>query len=237
MYHRRKLRKEQLQKSGRPPYQRAASSYTRSPQRHFKASVASSIESRPSTPTASVTDSYHDPKSYEESHAPTEDGRRSLYTLAPIKRQPMARRATREPFQRDVPPPRVIYDRRRQAKISAGAFRAGVSPVPPRLSRFSSIRSGASTIRREKAQARLARRSQDADDDLGTVVDRYFYPSPRLPPPDRLHIRRGTKDYPDLPHEKPLPRRPSQPHDGPAARRRASAGRDLVHQKISGNRY
>lgn len=241
VYHRRKLREEQAQKPRRPTYQRAASSYTRFPQRHARAGVASNIGSRPSTPTASVADSYHESKYYEEGHVATEDDRRSLYSVASLKRQPMVRRTTREPFPRDVHQPRITCDRRRPAKMPAGVFRAGVSPVPPKLSRSSSIRSDASTIRREKAEARLARKSQDAGDGLGAVVDRYFHPSPipsspRLPPPDRLHTRRNTKEYPCLSYEKPLPRCPTQMYGEPTTRRRVS-GREIVQRRISGNRY
>lgn len=233
-YHRRKLREERAQKPSRPRYQRAASSYTRFPERHGRSDIARSLESRPSTPTASMAGSYHEYKHYDEDHVPTEDDCRSLYSVASLKRQPMVRRPTREPFPRDVHPPRVTYDRRRPAKMAAGAFRAGVSPALPKLSRSSSIRSGASTIRREKAQARPARKSQDADDSLGAVVDRYFHPSPRLSPPERLHTRRNTKDYSALSYEKPLPRCPTQLND---VRVRRVSGRDLVHRRASGNRY
>ncbi|KZT67683.1 hypothetical protein DAEQUDRAFT_767040 [Daedalea quercina L-15889] len=184
-HHRRKLQQELTQdvkQSSRPSYQRASGSYTRFPERRTRGSERS-FESRASTPTASVAGSYDGPKYDEDAQRPVQDDRRSLYSVASLKRQPMVRRVTREPFYRNVHPSRAAYDRRRPAKMAAGAFRAGISPVVPQLSRLSSVRSDASTIRKEKARANLDRTAwQDANGgtlDAASVVERYLYPSPR----------------------------------------------------------
>lgn len=219
MYYQRKLRKEQAQKLSRPRYQRASSSYTRFPERHARAGVVRRIGSRP---TASMAGSYHEPEYFKGDHVPTEVGSRSL------KRQPLVRRTTREPFPHDVHLPHVTYNRRRPAKISAGAFRAGASPFPSRLPQLSFLRPGVGTLRGEAVPPGLARKS--TDDSFGAVVDRSFH---LTSPPEGLHTRRDTKDYSGLSYKQSLPRCPAQLSDGSVRR---VSWRDLVHRSASGNR-
>lgn len=220
-HHRRKLRQElsrDVKQPGRPRCPQPSGSYTRFPSRRAKG-YDSSLGSRASTPTASVVGSYQGSKHYGEDQRSTADDRRSLYSAASLKRQPMVRRMTREPFYGDEKPPGATHGRRRAARMAAAAFRAGVSPVPPRLSRFSSIRSDASTIRREKAQAKSRQSAQDMGDGLNVVVERYLHPSPippplspRLSPPGRLHTRRSARSYVDLHQDKSLPHCPKHLH-------------------------
>ncbi|KAH9836622.1 uncharacterized protein C8Q71DRAFT_758844 [Rhodofomes roseus] len=242
VHHRRKLRQELSQgprKPGRPSCARASGSYTRFPERRPRG-YESSVGSRASTPTASVAESYNGSKHYEDDKRTVEDERRSLYSVASLKRQPVVRRMTREPFHRESQPTSGTYGRRRAGRMAAGAFRAGVSPIPPTLSRFSSARSDASTIRREKAKARLERSDQDVDDGLDAVVNRYFHPSPvppplspRLSPPGRLHTRRSAVEYAGLGYDKPLPKCPRQLYDEVARR---VSGQEFTRRRTSGRR-
>ncbi|EED81495.1 predicted protein [Postia placenta Mad-698-R] len=184
-------------------------------------SIRSGWGSRASSPTAAMSADgscrgFPDPHAdfHPRPHSKGDDDQLSLYSVASLKRQPMVRRATREAFcarpqtrsdmhtlPRAQAPGRTL-GQRRAGRVTASAFRAGVSPVPPVMSRFLS---GASEwdygVRKSSQRRREERVNASVEDE---VVECYFMPSP-VPPaqPERLHVRRYTADV-----DKPLPEKP-----------------------------
>ncbi|PCH33228.1 hypothetical protein WOLCODRAFT_147329 [Wolfiporia cocos MD-104 SS10] len=224
--------------------------FTRLPYRGCARSAASaasetmSVCSRAPSVAGSAVGHADDAWSMRSAKRDASDDGVSLYSVATLTRQPVVRRATREPFFRGA----QGHGRRRPARVTAGAFRAGVSPVPPTLAQFDRTRydddddcGERDSVYRAKRQSRRRRCEMDRASDASveeSVVSRYVLPSPVLPSsPEKLHVRRcageggfgGAGSWRD----KRLPASPVALYEEVARR---VSGQELARRRVSGRR-